>query len=52
MNKNDLVGVVAEKAGVPKSQAAAAVDAVFDAVTDSLKKPGTKFVSSASAPSP
>lgn len=38
MNKNDLVGVVAEKADVSKAQAAAAVDAVFDAVTDTLKK--------------
>jgi DNA-binding protein HU-beta len=38
MNKNDLVGVVAEKADVTKAQAAAAVDAVFDAVTGSLKK--------------
>lgn len=38
MNKNDLVGVVAEKANITKSQAAEAVDAVFDAVTQSLKK--------------
>ena len=37
MNKNDLVGVVADKANISKSQATAAVDAVFDAVTDSLK---------------
>jgi DNA-binding protein HU-beta len=38
MNKNDLVGVVADKADITKTQAAAAVDAVFDAVTGSLKK--------------
>jgi DNA-binding protein HU-beta len=38
MNKNDLVGVVADKADITKAQAAAAVDAVFDAVTMSLKK--------------
>ena len=38
MNKNDLVGVVAEQADVTKAQATAAVDAVFDAVTASLKK--------------
>jgi DNA-binding protein HU-beta len=37
MNKNDLVGVVADKANISKSQSAAAVDAVFDAITDSLK---------------
>ena len=38
MNKNDLVGVVAEAADVTKAQATAAVDAVFEAVTGSLKK--------------
>ncbi|HEY8596528.1 MAG TPA: HU family DNA-binding protein [Devosiaceae bacterium] len=38
MNKNDLTGIVAEKAGVTKAQAADAVDAVFDAITGSLKK--------------
>jgi DNA-binding protein HU-beta len=38
MNKNDLVGEVADKADITKSQATAAVDAVFDAVTMSLKK--------------
>ena len=37
MNKNDLVGVVADKADITKSQAAAAVDAVFEAVATSLK---------------
>ncbi len=37
MNKNDLVGVVADRADITKAQAAAAVDAVFDAVTESLK---------------
>ena len=37
MNKNDLVGVVAEKANVTKAQAGEAVDAVFDAITNALK---------------
>ncbi len=37
MNKNDLVGVVAEKANISKAEAVAAVDAVFEAVTNSLK---------------
>lgn len=38
MNKNDLIGVVADAANVTKAQASQAVDAVFDAITDSLKK--------------
>ena len=38
MNKNDLIGVVADKANVTKAQAGEAVDAVFDAITGSLKK--------------
>jgi len=38
MNKNDLIGVVAEGANVTKSQAGDAVDAVFEAITGSLKK--------------
>jgi DNA-binding protein HU-beta len=37
-NKNDLIGVVADKAGLTKAQAGEAVDAVFEAVTASLKK--------------
>ncbi|HTJ58815.1 MAG TPA: HU family DNA-binding protein [Devosiaceae bacterium] len=37
MNKNDLIGVVAEKANVTKAQAGDAVDAVFEAITGSLK---------------
>ncbi len=36
-NKNDLIGAVAEKAGLTKAQAGDAVDAVFDAITASLK---------------
>lgn len=40
MNKNDLVGVVADKANITKAQAAEAVDAVFDAVTGALKGGG------------
>ena len=38
MNKNDLIGVVADGAGITKAQAGEAVDAVFDAITASLKK--------------
>ena len=38
MNKNELSGLVAEKAGITKAQAADAVDAVFDGITASLKK--------------
>jgi len=38
MNKNDLIGVVADKAKVTKAQAGEAVDAVFEAITGSLKK--------------
>ena len=37
-NKNDLIGEVAEKAGLTKADAGLAVDAVFDAITASLKK--------------
>jgi DNA-binding protein HU-beta len=36
-NKNDLIGVVADKAGLTKAQAGEAVDAVFEAITSSLK---------------
>jgi DNA-binding protein HU-beta len=38
MNKNDLIGVVADKASVTKAQAGDAVDAVFEAITGTLKK--------------
>jgi DNA-binding protein HU-beta len=38
MNKNDLIGVVADKAKVTKAQAGEAVDAVFDAIASSLKQ--------------
>ncbi|MFA5902063.1 MAG: HU family DNA-binding protein [Hyphomicrobium sp.] len=38
MNKNDLIGVVAEGANITKAQAGEAVDAVFEAITGSLKK--------------
>lgn len=37
MNKNDLVAQVATKAEFSKTDALKAVDAVFDAITDSLK---------------
>ena len=38
MNKNDLIGVVADGASITKAQAGEAVDAVFEAITNSLKK--------------
>lgn len=38
MNKNDLVTVVASAAGLSKADAAKAVDGVFAAITDALKK--------------
>ncbi len=37
MNKNDLVTAVASAAGLSKSDAAKAVDGVFQAITDALK---------------
>lgn len=37
MNKNDLVTAVASAAGLTKSDAAKAVDGVFQAITDALK---------------
>lgn len=37
MNKNDLVTAVANSAGLSKSDAGKAVDAVFDAITSALK---------------
>jgi DNA-binding protein HU-beta len=37
-NKNDLVAVVANNTGLTKTDAAKAVDAVFDAITDALKQ--------------
>ncbi|MBP7338370.1 MULTISPECIES: HU family DNA-binding protein [Niveispirillum] len=38
MNKNDLVAVVAEAAGLSKADANKAVDAVFDGITGALQK--------------
>jgi DNA-binding protein HU-beta len=40
MNKNDLVSAVAESAKISKGDAAAAVDAVFAAISSELKKGG------------
>ena len=40
MNKNDLVGIVADKTGLSKADSANAIDSVFDAITDSLKSGG------------
>jgi len=37
-NKNDLIGMVADKAALTKAQAGEAVDAVFDAIAASLTK--------------
>lgn len=48
MNKTELIAAVAEKAGLSKKDADAAVSAVFDAVTAELAK-GEKIGSSASA---
>jgi DNA-binding protein HU-beta len=38
MNKNELTSVVADKTGLSKTQAAEAVDGVFEAITSALKK--------------
>ena len=43
MNKTELVAAVAEKAGLSNKDAAKAVAAVFDAITDTLKA-GDKVV--------
>ena len=40
VNKNDLVAAVADGADLSKADAAKAVDAVFDSITDSLKSGG------------
>ena len=38
MNKQDLIAVVAECGDLPKAKAGEVLDAVFDAISDSLKK--------------
>ncbi len=38
MNKQDLIGMVADNAGLTKGDAVKAVEAVFDTITASLKK--------------
>ena len=38
MNKNDLVSAVADSSGLSKSDAASAVEGVFDAIQKSLSK--------------
>jgi DNA-binding protein HU-beta len=38
MNKQDLIGTVAESSGLTKSDASKAVEGVFDAITGALKK--------------
>lgn len=40
MNKNELVGAVADKAGMSKADAGSAVEAVFDTITAELKNGG------------
>ena len=40
MNKNDLITAVADSSGLTKADAAKATDAVFDAITDTLKDGG------------
>ncbi len=37
MNKNDLVAAVASSSGLSKSDAARAVDGIFDSITNSLR---------------
>jgi DNA-binding protein HU-beta len=37
VNKNELVGVVADNTGLSRSDAAKAVDGVFDAISSALK---------------
>ncbi len=37
MNKQDLIAAVADSAGLTKAAAAKAVDAIFDAITETLK---------------
>lgn len=37
MNKNELISVVADKAGLTKAQAGDAIDATLDAITGALK---------------
>lgn len=38
MNKNELIAAVADEAGLSKADSEKAVNAVFDAIADSLKK--------------
>ena len=38
MNKTDLINSVAEQADISKKDASKAVDAVFDSITETLKK--------------
>jgi DNA-binding protein HU-beta len=40
MNKQDLVGAVADASGLSKADAGKAVDATFDAISGALKKGG------------
>jgi DNA-binding protein HU-beta len=37
MNKNELIGVVADASGLTRTDAAKAVEGVFNAITDALK---------------
>jgi DNA-binding protein HU-beta len=45
MNRSELAQQVAQKSGVDNSQAKAAVDAVFETITDELKSGGEVAVS-------
>lgn len=38
MNKSDLIALVADKAGLSRSQASAAVEATFESIVDTLKR--------------
>jgi DNA-binding protein HU-beta len=37
MNKNELIQQVSDRAGIGKNEAAKAVDAIFDVITETLK---------------
>lgn len=38
MNKNDLIGAVADASGLSKTQASSAVESVFESISNALKK--------------
>jgi DNA-binding protein HU-beta len=44
MNKQDLIAVIAESGDLPKKKAGEVLDAVFDAIKESLKKQDVRLV--------